>query len=132
MILIEKLKKCQPDRQVKLIDTNILRVRKFYYLVQVKLLNKLSLLLFHWENNLKIKQKSLNTKQKRLIQKNANTQLKSFKDKKNIKKIVYCLRNKQTEVFDKIYNEIFSKVDELVKQLDFNNLNYTYTSDHNL
>ena len=35
---------------------------------------------------------------------------------------------KQIKVFDKIYNERFSRIDEIVKELDFNNLNNTYMS----
>ena len=36
MILIEKLKKCQPDNQAKVISVNILQVKKYFLLIKNK------------------------------------------------------------------------------------------------
>ena len=39
---------------------------------------------------------------------------------------------KQKEVFDKIYNERFGEIDTLIKEIDFNKLNCTYKSRHQI
>ena len=52
-MLIEKPHKYQFYRQVKLINFNILRLKKYCLLVQVKLYIKLNLRIYHLEKRLK-------------------------------------------------------------------------------
>ena len=48
----------------KLISMNIILVKKYYLLINNKSLNKLNLLILHWEKPLKNKQKQLKIKEK--------------------------------------------------------------------
>ena len=61
MILIKKLKKYQPNHQVKLINGNILQVKKYYLQIKKKQ-NKLNILINCLKKPFKSKQKRLKTK----------------------------------------------------------------------
>ena len=39
---------------------------------------------------------------------------------------------KQKETFNKLYNKKFNEIDRLNRKVDFNDLNYTYKSDHSI
>ena len=42
------------------------------------------------------------------------------------------LFSKQKETFNKLYNKKFNEIDRLNRKVDFNDLNYTYKSDHSI
>ena len=64
MILTEKQQKYQHYHPEKLINMNILQVKKYYLLIKEEQQNKLSLYIRFWEKLMKIKQKRLKSKKK--------------------------------------------------------------------
>ena len=64
LILTEKQGKYRHNHQVKLINMNILQLKKYYVLIKVELQDKLSLLILLYEKLLKNQLKQLKVKVK--------------------------------------------------------------------
>ena len=90
-------------------------------------MNKLNLLILHWERLLKNKQKQLKIKEKKQIiaiqgnkEQSVNINNDNYKDK--------LLLSKEREIFKDIYNKRLDKIEELNNKIDYNNLKYVVVS----
>ena len=102
---------------------NILLVKKYYHRINGKLLNKLNLLILHYEKLLKKKKKTIEDqgkKQVKAIQDNKwpanNNNDDDYKDK--------LLLSREREIFKDIYNKRLQKIEEINNKIVYNNLNY--------